>query len=159
MCSPTDLIPVYPIPMSCKHYNKRKKKSSNSKQSSVFPIFLSVPLHTAIFFWFVEAPLNKAGNKITFILFPSWKKMLSRSIHIAKVVTFNISEVHNHYTGEDFYLYSCSWAPLSAPDVPVCIVCTTNAWGNTLAIAHSSALGWSFARRCRLATSCCSRST
>lgn len=34
--------------------------------------------------------------------------MLSRSIHIEKVVTFNILEVHGHYIEEDSYLYSCS---------------------------------------------------
>lgn len=75
--------------------------------------------------------------------------MLSRSIHIAKVVTFNILEVHNRYTGEDSYLYSCSQAPLRAPAVLVCIGCTANARGNTLGIAHHLALIWSLARRSR----------
>lgn len=107
-------------------------------------------LHASIFFWFVEAPGNKSGNTVTCILFPVWQKILSRSIHIAKVVIFNILEVHNHYTGEDSYLYSCFWAPLNAPAVLVCILCTTNAWVNTQGIAFSSVLVWSFDIRGRL---------
>jgi len=79
--------------------------------------------------------------------------MVSRSIHTAKVVTFNILEVHNHYTEEDSYQYSCSCAPLNAPDVLVCIGCTANAGGNTLGIAHHLALVWSLARRSRLGIS------
>lgn len=75
--------------------------------------------------------------------------MLSRSIHIVKVVTFNILEVHNHYMREDSYLYSCSWAPLSAPAVLVALFAPQMLEG----IAHNSALVWSFARRCRLGIS------